>query len=75
MINKIAPVEYDKYGRMKSHPVYHVNQGKVWNEEDINYLIEWYSKIGVKEMSLALGRTETTITTKVNRLRKQGMIF
>ncbi|KGN00843.1 hypothetical protein IRP63_16345 [Clostridium phage CWou-2020a] len=63
---------YDKCGRMNYNPEIHLNNGKVWNEEDINYLINWYDIVGVEEMSFALGRTEKTIMHKVHLLRKEG---
>lgn len=68
----IHPVEYDKCGRMKYNPDLHFNQGKPWNDDDIDYLIEWYTIIGLEEMSLALGRTEGTVANKVNQFRNQG---
>lgn len=74
MIEKIAPIEYDKAGRMKYNPDLHPNQCKLWSKDDLDYLINWYSKIGIEEMSLALGRSEGTIATKVNMLRKKGLM-
>lgn len=70
----MAPIEYDKCGRMKYNPDLHKNQGTPWSEEDIEYLINWYNKIGVEEMSLALERSEATVATKVNMLRKKGLM-
>ncbi|MDR3593811.1 hypothetical protein [Clostridium sp.] len=72
MFEQIAPVEYDKCGRMKYNPDLHFNQGKSWNDDDLDYLINWYTIIGLEEMSLALGRTEGTIASKVNQFRNQG---
>jgi predicted DNA-binding protein YlxM (UPF0122 family) len=68
----MSAVEYDTFGRMKYNPEYHFNQGTPWSMEDKEYLIEWLDKIGLEEMSLALGRTETTISEKARVLRKQG---
>lgn len=67
-------IEYDVEGRMRYNPYYHSNHGKPWLYEDIKYLIEWYDKIGAEEMSLALGRTISTVMSKVNILRKKGLI-
>lgn len=72
MIEQIAPVEYDKCGRMKYNPNLHDRQGKPWNDEEKEYLINWYTIIGLEEMSLALGRTEGTIAQKVHQFRSQG---
>jgi hypothetical protein len=72
MIESIHQVEYDNYGRMKYNPDLHDRQGTPWTHNELNYLIDWYDLIGVEEMSLALGRTEVSITHKVNVLRRQG---
>lgn len=74
MIEQIAPIEYDKAGRMKYNPDLHPNQCKLWQNDELDYLINWYSKIGLEEMSLALGRSEGTIATKVSMLRKKGVM-
>ena len=68
----MAPIEYDKCGRMKYNPDLHQNNGKPWSDEDLEYLINWYEKIGLEEMSLAVGRSEVTVAAKVGYLRKQG---
>lgn len=65
---------YDKCGRMNYNSEIHFMNGKVWNEEDIDYLITWYYIIGVEEMSFALGRTEKTIMHKVHCLKKEGLM-
>jgi len=72
MTEQIAPVEYDKSGRMKYNSDLHDRQGKPWDDDEIEYLINWYTIIGLEEMSLALGRTEGTIANKVNLYRNQG---
>lgn len=73
-LNPIFPLEFDKGGRLKYNPGLHPNQGKQWSKDDLDYLINWYSKIGLEEMSLALGRSEGTVATKVNILRKDGVM-
>ena len=72
MTEQIAQVEYDKSGRMKYNSDLHDRQGKSWDDDEIEYLINWYTTIGLEEMSLALGRTEGTIAQKVNQFRNQG---
>lgn len=67
-------IEFDDYGRMKYNPELHTNQGKPWSYEDIKYLIDWIEIIGYEEMSLALGRTESTLRDKVFKLRKNGLM-
>lgn len=70
----MSPIEYDKCGRMKFNPELHQNNGKPWSQEDLNYLIDWYEKIGLEEMSLAVGRSEVTVAAKVGYLRKKGIM-
>lgn len=67
-------IEYDNWGRMKYNPELHFKQGEVWDKEELDYLINWLDKIGLEEMSLALGRTETSIATKVHKLRREGLM-
>lgn len=69
-----TPIKYDRYGRMKYNPAYHENTGKPWESDDLNYLINWYYKIGPDEMMFALGRPATTICGKVNELKKKGLM-
>lgn len=70
----MIPIEYDKYGRMKYNPEFHPNAGNPWSSKDLEYLIEWFDKIGAEEMSLALGRPMTTVSNKVSILRKKGVM-
>ena len=64
--------EYDCVGRMKYNQDIHFNQHKPWSYEDEEYIINWLDRIGIEEMSFALGRTEATISQKALRLRKEG---
>lgn len=48
------------------------NTGKPYTKEDLDYLINWYDKIGLEEMSLALERTGRSVVGKVYELRKGG---
>lgn len=64
--------EYDTSGRMKYNPEIHFNQGQPWSYEDEEYIVNWLDKIGIEEMSFAIGRTEATISQKATRLRKDG---
>ncbi|WP_052523802.1 hypothetical protein [Geobacillus kaustophilus] len=67
------PIEYDRWGRMKYHPEFHHNQGKPFTESDLEYLCKFYEIDGPKSISLALGKTERTIRTKVDQLKKRGL--
>lgn len=61
-------IEYDDWGRMKYHPDYHPNHGKAWSQSDVQYLKDYYSKIGPEEMSFALGRPITAIQQRASML-------
>lgn len=67
-------IVYDKCGRMQYNPEIHDKVGEPWSEEEIEYLVNWYDIIGAEEMSLALGRTEMSISNKVNSLRNKGVM-
>jgi biotin operon repressor len=70
----VEQVQFDRYKRMKYHPAYHKNMGQPWSFEDLQYLINYYDKIGGTEMSFALERTETSVLQRVNALRKAGIM-
>lgn len=45
--------------------------GIFWSENDVKFLIENYEKLGTRKCAEFLGRTEGSITTKVNTLNKK----
>ena len=61
---------YDKQGRMKYNPEYHENHGQNWGDEDLIYLCSMHDVMKRKNLSMALGRTETTVSTKLYMLKK-----
>lgn len=65
-------LEYDVGGRLQYNPDYHPNHGKPMTEEDLEYMCKYYEIDGRKSISLALGRTEKTIASKVTKLRATG---
>lgn len=67
-------IEYDKYGRMHYNPEFHSKSGTLWNQEDLQYLIDWYDIAGPEEMAFALERTVKTVQMKVTELRKKGVM-
>lgn len=67
-------VKYDNHGRMQYHPALHTNQFKPWTTSDERYLIENYAFVGAGDMSLALGRTVTTVATRAWKLRRKGLM-
>lgn len=73
-VDIVYPIEYDKCGRMKYNPGLHFAQFEPWNDEDLDYLINWYNIIGLEEMSLALGKTESKVINMVYKLRNKGLM-
>lgn len=67
-------INYDNSGRMTYCPELHDRQGKAWTTEEIQYLIEWYDIIGIEGISLVLGRSESTVSARVKRLRTEGFM-
>ncbi len=64
-------IEYTSDGTMKFNPEFHHNHGKRFTEEELEYLCKFYQADGAKVISLALGRTEKVVATKVSSLRKK----
>ena len=67
-------VTYNNRGRMNYNQEFHTKQGLPWDNEDLQYLIEYFDIIGPEEMSLALERTEPSILTKVTELRNKKIM-
>ena len=64
--------KYDRSGRLLYHPELHENHGKTWSLDELEYLCKFHHAGELNDMSLALGRPATSITTKITYLRKQG---
>ncbi|BDE46801.1 hypothetical protein WHT_c26110 [Bacillus cereus] len=56
---------------MKYHPDYHPNHKKPYSTKGLAYIYKYYGFGKVKEIALALGRTELMIRQLVNTLRKE----
>ncbi|MGI8381686.1 DNA-entry nuclease [Priestia megaterium] len=65
-------VKYDNCHRMLYHPDFHPNQGTKWTDEEVEYLCKFSEHDGLELISLALGRTLTTVATKITKLRAKG---
>ncbi|MEB2276954.1 DNA-entry nuclease [Bacillus sp. ILBB4] len=65
------PVEYDSCGRMKYHPEYHPNHGKEYTMDELIYICSTYGRGTRKEVALAVGRTEATVSQLVCLMRKE----
>lgn len=66
-------ITYDKQGRMNYHPEFHFNHGKPFEPVELEYLCKFYESDGAADISFALGRTESTLRSKVNSLKKNGL--
>ncbi|CAM5662992.1 DNA-entry nuclease OS=Lysinibacillus sphaericus OX=1421 GN=LS41612_04505 PE=4 SV=1 [Lysinibacillus sphaericus] len=64
-------ITYDKYGRMQYHPEFHFSHGKPFSESELEYICKFYEVNYTRMISFAIGRTEHTIRSKVDSLRKK----
>lgn len=67
------PIEYDNLGRMKYHPSFHENHGKPFSESDLEYLCKYIDIDGVRSISMALGKTQMTVNSKLTELKKKKL--
>lgn len=68
----IDDITYDKHGRMQYHPEFHFSHAKPFSEE-LEYICKFYEVDHARTISFAIGRTEHTIRSKVDYLRKKGL--
>lgn len=66
-------ITFDNFNRMQYHPDFHENQGKPFTVSDLEYLCKFWGFDETRTMAFAIGRTETTIASKVSSLRKSGL--
>ncbi|RDW17022.1 DNA-entry nuclease [Oceanobacillus arenosus] len=69
------PIEYDDDGRINYNPDFHFAHGKLWAEEELEYLCKFIDYDGARSMQYSLGKTEKTIRNKINDLRKNGKFW
>lgn len=72
---KANPIEYDRLGRMRYNPIFHSRTGQQWTQSDLDYITQWYDKIGPDEISYALERTIKSVMTKATELKKKGKML
>lgn len=68
-------VEYDSRGRMTYNPSYHTSHRKPFTLDDLIYMCRFIDYDGIKSISLALGKTEKTVASKLSTLRKTGQFY
>lgn len=66
-------IEYDSFGRMKYNPEFHPNNKKQMYESDYEYLCRFYEVDDIKTLSMAMGRSETSLYQRVSYLKKIGL--
>ncbi|TCO69533.1 DNA-entry nuclease [Marinisporobacter balticus] len=65
-------IEFDCCRRMKYNPIFHEKHGKTLTDEELEYLCKFWEFDELSTMSMALGKTESTLAAKVHQLRKSG---
>lgn len=58
--------------RIRYNPEFHNNHYKAWTTNDIIYLCGMWRDSSMRDISLALGRTEGTCSAMIYRLKKRG---
>jgi hypothetical protein len=71
----LGKVEYDSHGRTMFNPSYHTNHRKPFTLDDLIYISKFIDYDGLKSLSLALGKTEKTIASKLSTMRKTGEYY
>lgn len=67
-------LRYDSYGVIAYTPAYHKKNNTIWSKEDLEYLINWYDKVTVEELTFSLERPARSIMKKANELRGLGIM-
>ncbi len=65
-------LKYDRDGRLRYHPDFHHRQHRKYTLEELEYLCKFYDVDGAETIGLALGRTATSIMSKVKSLKATG---
>jgi hypothetical protein len=65
-------IQLDKQGRMLYHPDFHFNHGKMFTEEDLEYLCKYWEVDHQRTLAYALGRPEKNLASTIWSLRKSG---
>jgi len=69
----MSKYNYDSNGRLRYHPELHPNHRKPYRLSELEYLCKFWKRGRRRQISLALGRTESTLADKVCKLRKNGL--
>ncbi len=66
-------ISFDRFGRMNYHPDFHFNHCKTMSEEELEYLCKFWEFDNCRTVAFALGRTEHSLDSTVNKLKKSGL--
>ncbi|WP_342510543.1 DNA-entry nuclease [Sporosarcina sp. FSL K6-1522] len=66
--------EYDAAGRMMYHPEFHFSHRIPWTESELEYLCKYYEIDGRDTISMALGKTVSSVADKMTYLKKRGLV-
>lgn len=70
-VNTVA--KYVKHYTRKKSPI-RLNESRVWNMEDIEYLIEWYPYETAQSLAYALDKTLFQVKGKIQYLMDKGLM-
>ncbi|MEK4781115.1 DNA-entry nuclease [Bacillus sp. FSL L8-0199] len=68
----MTEIQYDSCGRMKYHPDYHFNHKKPYTVKELAYICATYQRGARKSVAMAVGRTESTISDLICKMKKDG---
>ncbi|MGM0806484.1 MAG: hypothetical protein ACQET8_17220 [Bacillota bacterium] len=66
-------IMFDGHGRMKFHPDFHFSHGESFTDCELEYLCKYYEVDHARTLSFAMGKTEGTLRSKVDYLKKNGL--
>lgn len=69
----IEQYEYDNCNRMKYNPEFHFSHGKPFSASDLEYICKFHEVDGPRKVGFAIGKTEQTVSAKLNELKKKGL--
>lgn len=73
LLEEHKKIVIDKSGRMAYHPDYHFSHGLPFTESDLEYICKYYESDETRNIAFAIGKTEHTIRTKINHLKKNNL--
>ena len=73
MINRaMTELKYNKRRWMEYNPEFHARQFEPWTPEEDEYLMKFYKYDGLKMLSYALEKMESTVCSRYHSLKSRG---